>query len=125
MANKPILIESMRGKAWLKYPSQYMYDGWRIAFPAKHSEGNPRLAILFNERSGECSGMEIQTFDLYLPASRMMYQGSDDEARFRNENSPVAYIVTDNRGKRYLVFADSVEHENAQMFGYVMEALYA
>lgn len=37
----------------------------------------------------------------------------------------VAYIATDNRGKRYLVFAGSVEHENAQMFGYTMEALYA
>lgn len=40
-------------------------------------------------------------------------------------SSPSAYIVTDNRGKRYLVFAGSVEHKNAQMFGYTMEALYA
>lgn len=40
-------------------------------------------------------------------------------------SSPSAYIATDNRGKRYLVFADSVEYENAQMFGYSMEALYA
>ena len=38
---------------------------------------------------------------------------------------PAAYIVTDNRGKRYLVFAGSVEHDNVRMFGYVMEALYA
>lgn len=37
----------------------------------------------------------------------------------------VAYIVTNNRGKRYLVFAGSAEHENARMFGYTMEALYA
>lgn len=37
----------------------------------------------------------------------------------------VAYIVTNNRGKRYLVFADSVEHVNAVMFGYKLEALYA
>ena len=37
----------------------------------------------------------------------------------------VAYIVTDNRSKRYLVFAGSVEHENAVMFKYDMEALYA
>lgn len=41
------------------------------------------------------------------------------------QNYPSAYIVTDNRGKRYLVFAGSVEHENARMFGYTMEALYA
>lgn len=124
MASKPILIESMRGKSWLKYPSQYMYDGWRIAFPAKHSDGNPRLAILFNEKSSECSGMEIPTFDLYLPNSRIAYQDSDDQVRFREENSPAAYIITDNRCKRYLVFTGSVEHENAQMFGYKIKPLY-
>lgn len=39
--------------------------------------------------------------------------------------APAAYIVTDNRGKRYLAFAGSVEHENAVMFKYDMEALYA
>lgn len=38
---------------------------------------------------------------------------------------PSAYIVTNNRGKRYLVFSGSVEHQNAIMFGYKMEALYA
>lgn len=37
---------------------------------------------------------------------------------------PKAYIVTDNSGKRYLVFADSVEHVNAVLFGYKMRALY-
>lgn len=124
MASKPILTEGWRSKSWLSYPSQYMYDGWRIAFPAKHSNGNPRLAILFNERSNECSGMEIQTFDLCLPASGKMYQGSDDEAKFRKENSPAAYIVTDNRGRRYLAFAGSVEHQNAAMFGHEMKPLY-
>lgn len=41
------------------------------------------------------------------------------------QRKPAAYIVTDNRGKRYLVLAGSVEHENAVMFGYEMEALYA
>lgn len=41
------------------------------------------------------------------------------------QSEPSAYIVTDNRGKRYLVFAGSVEHENATMFKYDMEALYA
>lgn len=40
------------------------------------------------------------------------------------QSEPSAYIVTDNRGRRYLVFAGSVEHENAQMFGYKMRALY-
>lgn len=38
---------------------------------------------------------------------------------------PVAYIITSNRGRRYLAFAGSVEHQNAAMFGYKMEALYA
>lgn len=40
------------------------------------------------------------------------------------QSEPSAYIVTDNRGRRYLVFADSVEHENAQMFGYKIKPLY-
>lgn len=38
--------------------------------------------------------------------------------------TPAAYIVTDNRGKRYLVFAGSVEHENAVMFNYDIKPLY-
>lgn len=38
---------------------------------------------------------------------------------------PVAYIITSNRGRRYLAFAGSVEHQNAAMFGYKMEPLYA
>lgn len=38
---------------------------------------------------------------------------------------PAAYIITSNRGRRYLAFAGSVEHQNAIMFGYKMEALYA
>lgn len=37
---------------------------------------------------------------------------------------PAAYIVTDNRGKHYLVFAGSVEHENAVMFKYDIKPLY-
>lgn len=37
---------------------------------------------------------------------------------------PVAFIVTSNRGKEYLVFAGSVEHQNAVMFGYKVRALY-
>ncbi len=50
---------------------------------------------------------------------------SESPVHKRFAREPVAYIVTDNRGKRYLVFAGSVEHDNARMFGYVMEALYA
>lgn len=37
---------------------------------------------------------------------------------------PVAYIITSNRGRRYLAFAGSVEHQNAAMFGYEMKPLY-
>lgn len=40
-------------------------------------------------------------------------------------SEPAAYIITSNRGRRYLAFAGSVEHQNAIMFGYKMEALYA
>lgn len=39
-------------------------------------------------------------------------------------SKPVACIVTNNRGKRYMVFADSVEHQNARMFGYEVKPLY-
>lgn len=35
-----------------------------------------------------------------------------------------AYIVTSNRGKEYLVFAGSVEHQNALLFGYQIKPLY-
>ena len=37
---------------------------------------------------------------------------------------PAAYIITSNRGRRYLAFASSVEHQNAAMFGYEMKPLY-
>lgn len=50
---------------------------------------------------------------------------SESPTHKRLSREPVAYIVTSNRGKEYLVFAGSVEHENARMFGYGMEALYA
>ncbi len=40
------------------------------------------------------------------------------------QSDPAAYIVTDNRGKRYLVFSGSVEHKNAVMFGYKIKPLY-
>lgn len=34
---------------------------------------------------------------------------------------PKSYIITSNRGRRYLAFAGSVEHQNAAMFGYEMK----
>lgn len=37
---------------------------------------------------------------------------------------PAAYIITSNRGRRYLAFAGSVEQQNAAMFGYEMKPLY-
>lgn len=49
---------------------------------------------------------------------------SEPPTHKRLSSEPVAYIVTDNRGKRYLVFAGSVEHENAVMFGYKVKPLY-
>lgn len=44
--------------------------------------------------------------------------------RHQQRSEPSAYIVTDNRGKRYLVFSGSVEHQNAVMFGYKIKPLY-
>ena len=39
-------------------------------------------------------------------------------------SEPVAYIITSNRGRRYLAFAGSVEHQNAKLFNYSMRPLY-
>lgn len=39
-------------------------------------------------------------------------------------SEPAAYIITSNRGRRYLAFAGSVEHQNAAMFGYKIKPLY-
>ena len=61
--------------------------------------------------------IEIDMVELHEPARR--------DYHVPRLSKPAAYIVTNNRGKRYLVFADSVEHQNAIMFGYKMEALYA
>ena len=61
--------------------------------------------------------IEIDMVDLHEPAQRDYYI-----PRF---SEPAAYIITSNRGRRYLAFAGSVEHQNAIMFGYKMEALYA
>lgn len=57
--------------------------------------------------------------------SRRYRVNGNEPSLIPNRREPTAYIVTDNRDKRYLVFAGSVEHENARMFGYTMEALYA
>lgn len=37
---------------------------------------------------------------------------------------PYAYEVTNNRGKKYLVFHGSTEHDNAVMFKYQLKPLY-
>lgn len=70
---------------------------------------NERLALLDKALSSETSESLRDKLLSYGPFSF---------------NEPVAYIVTNNRGKRYLVFAGSVEHENAQMFGYEIKPLY-
>ena len=60
--------------------------------------------------------IEIDMVELQEPA-----QSDYHLPRFRE---PVAYIITSNRGRRYLAFAGSVEHQNATMFGYGMKPLY-
>lgn len=60
--------------------------------------------------------IEIDMVELHEPARRDYHVPRLAE--------PAAYIITSNRGRRYLVFAGSVEHQNAVMFGYKMRALY-
>lgn len=60
--------------------------------------------------------IEIDMVELHEPARRDYHVPRLAE--------PVAYIITSNRGRRYLAFAGSVEHQNAIMFGYKMRALY-
>jgi hypothetical protein len=60
--------------------------------------------------------IEIDMIELHEPALR------DYHAPRLGE--PIAYIITSNRGRRYLAFAGSVEHQNAAMFGYEMKPLY-
>lgn len=38
--------------------------------------------------------------------------------------SPYAYEVTTNRGRKYLVYPNSTEYDNAVMFGYQLKPLY-
>lgn len=61
--------------------------------------------------------IEIDMVELHEPARRYYH--------VQRLAEPAAYIITSNRGRRYLAFAGSVEHQNAIMFGYKMEALYA
>lgn len=61
--------------------------------------------------------IEIDMVESHEPAKR--------DYHIPRLGEPAAYIITSNRGRRYLVFAGSVEHQNAVMFGYKMEALYA
>ena len=60
--------------------------------------------------------IEIDMVELHEPARR--------DYHIPRIGEPAAYIITSNRGRRYLAFAGSVEHQNAIMFGYKMRALY-
>lgn len=60
--------------------------------------------------------IEIDMVELQEPAQRDYHL-----PRF---SEPAAYIITSNRGRRYLAFAGSVEHQNAKLFNYSMRPLY-
>ena len=60
--------------------------------------------------------IEIDMVEFHEPARRDYHTPRFEER--------TAYIITSNRGRRYLAFAGSVEHQNAVMFGYKMRALY-
>ena len=60
--------------------------------------------------------IEIDMVELHEPARRDYHVSRLAE--------PAAYIITSNRGRRYLAFAGSVEHQNAILFNYKMKALY-
>lgn len=60
--------------------------------------------------------IEIDMVELHEPARR--------DYQVPRLAEPAAYIITSNRGRRYLAFAGSVEHQNAIMFGYEMKPLY-
>ena len=61
--------------------------------------------------------IEVDMVEFHEPATR--------DYHIPKLSEPAAYIITSNRGRRYLAFAGSVEHQNAAMFGYKMEARYA
>lgn len=60
--------------------------------------------------------IEIDMVEIHEPATR--------DHHIPRLNEPAAYIITSSRGRRYLAFAGSVEHQNAAMFGYEMKPLY-
>lgn len=60
--------------------------------------------------------IEIDMVELHEPARRDYHVPRLAE--------PAAYIITSNRGRRYLAFAGSVEHQNAKLFNYSMRPLY-
>lgn len=60
--------------------------------------------------------IEIDMVEFQEPATR--------DYHIPRFGEPSAYIITSNRGRRYLAFAGSVEHQNAVMFGYQVKPLY-
>ena len=58
---------------------------------------------------------------MHSARQRQAKQSINGEAMKRE---PAAYIITSNRGRLYLAFAGSVEHQNAVMFGYKIKPLY-
>lgn len=60
--------------------------------------------------------IEIDMVELHEPAQR--------DYHVPRLGEPAAYIITSNRGRRYLAFAGSVEHHNAKLFNYSMRPLY-
>jgi len=60
--------------------------------------------------------IEIDMVELHEPARRDYHVPRLAE--------PAAYIITSNRGRCYLAFSGSIEHQNAAMFGYEMKPLY-
>lgn len=60
--------------------------------------------------------IEVDIVELQEPAQR--------DYHIPKFSEPVAYIITSNRGRLYLVFAGSTEYDNAVMFNYEMRALY-
>lgn len=78
--------------------------------------------------AGSCISEPMMSIDMPIPSNIIQHYKPMTTLDYMNAGftprDPVAYIVTSNRGKRYLVFAGSVEHENAQMFGYEIKPLY-
>ncbi len=76
-----------------------------------------------NKYTRDCKGVKVDVYDV-LQAIGEIAMPSESPTHKRFARQPTAYIVTNNRGKRYLVFAGSTEYDNAVMFNYEMRALY-